>query len=231
MTEEEKRAAEEAERLAAEEAARLAAEEAEKNKGKNTDQDLINKLVSERVDAELKEIKSKLDNAYSARDAALEKAEKLAKEKRDAEIEALKAAGKHQEALEMQLKEEREKREKLERENTMLNRDSKVRAELSSLKFKNNRAQETAFKEISEQLVRDDQGNWKHRSGISISDFVEAFSKDEENSFLFQVKTNNGSGTTSSRGTTTEQSKSLFAMSQAEVLKLAEQGKLPNQRK
>lgn len=224
----------EEERIAYEaEQARLAkeAEDEAKRKAATGDDDMVAKLVAERVEAELKEIKNKLDTAYGARDAAVAKAEQLAKEKRDAELEALKAAGKHQEALEMQLKEEREKREKLESENIKLNRDNKVRTALSDLKFRNTKAFNTAFNDISTQLVRDDQGEWKHRSGMSIEDFVEAFAKDDENSFLLQVKTNSGGGTTQPRTTTSESNKSLFAMSQAEVLKLAEKGQLPNQRK
>ena len=60
----------------------------------------IDKIVAEKVAESLKDIKGKLDNAYAARDEALSKIRKFEEEKRAAEIQALRDAGKHQEAFE-----------------------------------------------------------------------------------------------------------------------------------
>lgn len=200
-----------------------------KNKN-STDDDLVKKLVEERVAEQLKEIKGKLDNAYSARDEALRKVKEAEEAKKADEIKRLQDEGKHKEALELQLAEERAARATLEKRNTELSRDVTVRTALSGLEFRNDKAADIAFKEITGQLVQNDSGVWVHKSGVSISDFVGAFAKDEEQSFLFKTKTNNGGGSSSnnSKGTNTDgKPKSLFSMSQDEVIKMAREGKLP----
>jgi len=221
------------EELARLEAERKAAEEAEaarKAAGNNGDDDLVKKLVEERVAEQLKEIKGKLDNAFSARDEALRKLKEAEEEKKAAEIKRLQEEGKHKEVLEMQLAEERAAREALEKRNTELSRDVTVRAALSGLEFRNDKAAEIAFKEITSQLTQNENGVWVHKSGVSVNDFIGAFAKDEDQSFLFKTKTNNGGGSSSNTagGTNTAgKPKSLFEMSQEEVLKMAREGKLP----
>jgi len=200
----------------------------------HTDQDMIEKLVKERAEAELKPIKEKLDSAFSQRDEALRKVAEFEKSQREAEIARLKAEGKEKEAFEKQIAEERAAREVLERQNIELSRNVEVRAALTGLSFRNAKATDMAFQEVVGQLVRNEQGTWVHRSGISISDFVKAFVEEEDNAFLFAAKKSSGSGSGSPAnkgGSPAGREGSLFAKSQAEVLKMASEGKLPNQQK
>lgn len=187
----------------------------------------IEALVNQRVDESLKEIKSKLDKAYGARDEAIKKAEALEAEKRQAEIARLAEEGKHKEAYEMQLADERAKREAAEKRNTELTRDMALRNALSQHPLRTARAGEMAFSEIVRELVQDKDGNWVHKTGASIETAVKSFAEHEDNAFLFKQKQNSGGGTTPPSGSTPPSGKkSLFAMSQDEVLKLAAEGKL-----
>jgi len=193
------------------------------------DQEMIDKLVQERVDNSLKDIKSKLDNAYNSRDTALKKLAEFEQKEKEAEIKRLQEEGKFKEAFEMQLAEEKAKRETLEKRNVELTRDLDVKSVLNTYEFKNQKAINMAFSEISSQLVQNEQGVWVHRSGISIADFVKTFCDNEENAFLLKAKTNSGSGSSGSLPNNNLQSgtkKSLFEMSQDEVLQMAREGKL-----
>jgi len=193
------------------------------------DQEMIDKLVQERVDNSLKDIKSKLDNAYSSRDTALKRLAEFEQKEKEAEIKRLQEEGKFKEAFEMQLAEEKARREALEKRNIELTRDLDVKSALNSYEFKNQKAINMAFAEISSQLVQNEQGVWVHRSGVSIVDFVKVFCENEENAFLLKVKQNSGSGSSGSTPNNNLQSgtkKSLFEMSQDEVLQMARDGKL-----
>lgn len=188
----------------------------------------INDLVQKRVDESLKEIKGNLDKAYNQRDELQKKLAEKELAENEAKKKKLEEEGKHKELYELQLSEERAKREALEKRNTELSRDVELRQALSGKNFKNDRTTNIAFKEIVDELVKNNAGVWMHKSGLAISAYVDKFCSDEGNAFLFTVKANSGSGTSSSTGETNTNSKpkSLFAMSQAEVLKLAEEGKL-----
>jgi hypothetical protein len=196
------------------------------NQDQNNQQD-IEKVVQERIDNALKEIKTKLDSAFSQRDEALKKLAEIEQAEKDAHKKRLEEEGKHKELYELQLAEEKAKRETAEKRNTELTRDVSVREALSNLTFRNDAANAMAYKEILSNLRQDENGEWKHQNGTSISQYVEQFSKDEKNSFLFEPKVNTGAGTSASSGTSTSsEKKSLFELSQAEVLKLASEGKL-----
>lgn len=191
------------------------------------DSDLVQKLVQEKLDSALKDIKEKLDKSYNARDNALKKIQEFEQKEREAELKRLQDEGKHKEAYELQLAEEKAKRETLEKRNIELTRDIEVRNVLGSQPFRNDNALEMAYREIVGQLVQNEQGVWVHRSGVSVRDFVKNFAGSDENSFLFKPKVSNGGGssnTSSSNGSDTK--KSLFDMSQEEVLKMATEGKL-----
>lgn len=192
------------------------------------DTDMIQKLVEERVAEALKDIKGKLDKAYGSRDEALKKLAIIEDEKKAAELKRLQEEGKHKEAYELQLAEERAKREALEKRNIELTRDIEIRDALKSYVFRNDNATEMAYREIVAQVVQNEQGIWVHRSGVSIKDFVKSFADSDENSFLFKAKSSNGSGSQSTKPSDSSDSsnKSLFAMSQDDVLKLAREGKL-----
>ena len=188
----------------------------------------VAKLVAEKVAEELKDIKSKLDKAYSLRDEALSKVAEFERIKKEEEIKRLQEEGKHKEVYELQLAELQGKLKDLENANISLSRDAQVREAIAGLEFRNDKAMAVAIREITGELVRNEHGAWVHKSGVSIRDYVDLFSKDDNQSFLFKPKVSSGGGSSapssSNNGGT---AKSLFEMSQEDVLKLAEQGKLP----
>ena len=187
----------------------------------------VEKLVKEKVQESLKPIKGKLDNAYKERDEALKRLAELEQKAKEEQMKRLEEEGKYKEALELRLAEEKAKREALEKRNTELARDVRVRSALSNLGFRNERAVEIAYRDVVNNLVQDENGNWKHTSGVSIEDYIQAFAKDEDNSFLFKAKVNTGGGTsTSVASSSTTAKKSLFEYSQEEIIKMAQEGKL-----
>jgi hypothetical protein len=197
---------------------------------KKADDDLVAKLVEERLAIELKDIKAKLDKAYGARDEAKQRIAEFEKKEREAELQRLRDEGKHKEAYELQLIEKDATLEALRKENLVLTRDISVKDVLKTLSFKSENASNMAFREIVQNLVQDENGVWVHRSGVSIKDFVKVFAADEEFSFLFKSKANSGNGTsstTSTNATSGSGQKSLFQLPQKEVLKMAAEGRLP----
>jgi hypothetical protein len=215
-----------------------------KDKTQNTDDDngkqepTLEERLEALVEARLKPIKDKLDGAYSQRDSEKARADALEKEKREAELKRLEDEGKHKEAAELkvaeaqrQADEERRRREAAEEENTKLTRDLDVKNALSGHNFRNDKAAGTAHREIVDELVKNSQGVWVHKSGASIKDCVEAFVKDDANSYLFKARASSGSGSdTAVPSKDTSKGGSLFAMSQAEVLEMAAKGKLPKRK-
>lgn len=197
----------------------------------DTGEQSIEKLVEARVAVALKEIKSKLDSAYAARDESNRKLAEATQREKEAELKRMEEDGKHKEVLEHRLSESIAKLEVAERRVTELTRDVEVREALSGLPFRNDKAAKIAYREIVDVLVQDEKGVWRHKSGVSIKEWVEAFTKDEDQSFLFKAKSSNGSGTGGITSTTTDsKTGSLFDKSQDEVLKMALEGKLPNRR-
>jgi hypothetical protein len=195
-----------------------------------TSDPVLEELLSKKVQESLQPIKEKLDNAFKMRDEALAKVAEFEKKEREAEKARLKEAGKLTELFEMQLAEERAAREAAEKQNVQLTRDISVKSILATLDFRNEKSREMAYKEIVEQLVRNEQGEWVHRSGINVRDYVKAYAEQEDNSFLFRPKVSSGSGgsSPSTSSSTSSKQKSLFEMSQEEVLQLAMEGKLPS---
>ena len=180
------------------------------------------------IEDNLKPIKSKLDDAYSKRDTALEELETLKKEKREAELAKLKEEGKHKEAYELQIEElkrvaqeEADNRKRIEETNDKLARDMEIRQTLTLQPFKNKKALELAYLEIVKQVVKNENNQWVAKDGSSIESLVESFVKDEDNAFLLKASNSSGSGSTSiTTQPTTTKPKSLFEMSQKEVLAL-----------
>jgi hypothetical protein len=212
------------------EEARLKEEaEAAKNKPKD-DEDKNNDLqkqIQEAVDQQLKDIKSKLDNAYAARDEALKKIAEAELQKQTEVKKKLEEEGKFKELYELQLAEMRAKQEALEQRNVELTRDVEVRSAMKSHQFRSDAANDMAFRTITEQLVQVD-GVWKHKSGLSIAEFIGQFSQDEQYSFLFKQKQSSGGGTGGNQqpGAPDKGKTKLFDMKQEDVLKLAAEGKL-----
>lgn len=201
-------------------------ESKETSKDTTGNDEAVKKLVQEA----LKPMKSNLDNAYAARDEALRKIAEFEQKEREAEIKRLQDENKHKEAFDLQLAQERAAREALEKRNVELTRDVELRSALNSIEFRNKNASEMAYKEIVSELVRNDSGNWVHKSGIGISEYVNSFIANDDNAFLLKQKVSTGTGSTATttQPATGNEKKSLFKMSQAEVLKLAEEGKLPS---
>jgi len=223
------------EQAAADLAAKELAEKEAAAKLKQTkpeDADMIAKLVAEKVEEQIKEAKEKLNSAYDARDKALKRAEALEKKEREAELKILEESGKHKEAFDLRIAEANTKYDellskfhKLEEGNLELSRDAQIRDLLRGQEFRNDKAAALAFKDISAELIRNDQGVWVHRSGVNIKDFVTTFTANEDNAFLFKVKTSTGGG--SSNSTPSNKTTALRNKTQAEVLEMAAQGKLP----
>jgi len=194
---------------------------------KKDDEDLITKLVEERLGENLKPIKDKLDSAYAVRDEALKKVAEFEQKEKEAELKRLQDEGKHIEAYELQLAEEKAKIKVLEERNVQLSRDIELKGILAAYTFRSTNASEMAYREIVGQLSQNENGTWTHRSGISVSDFVKSFSDNDENSFLFKQKTSSGSGGTNvTTNNSMEKPTSIFDLSQDEVLKRAREGKL-----
>jgi len=185
--------------------------------------------IEQAVNERLSQMKSNMDRMVKERDEALKKAAEIEQQQKEAAIKRLEEEGKLQEALEMKLAEANAKLKVFEEENTKLNRDNVVNSQLGGLDFRNERSRQMAYRDIVEQLVQNEDGIWVHKSGTSIQEFVDSYSKSEDNSFLFRVKTNSGGGTTTPSGVSdTTEKKTLSQMSQAEVLALAAKGQLGN---
>ena len=223
----------EEERLAAEKAAKEEAEAAERERlaNLNTNTDVsVQKLVEAQVAEALKDIKDKLNKAYEARDTAIKEKAELERREKEANLKRMEEEGKHKEVLELRLAESNAALEVANKRITELTRDVEVRVALGGLPFRNDKAAKVAYKEVVDALVQDDKGVWRHKSGVSIKDYVEAFSKDEDQAFLFKTKTSSGAGTSTTTTTTETKPGSLFAMKQEDVLKMAAEGKLPKRK-
>jgi len=187
--------------------------------------DDIESIVEER----LAKMKANMDRMASERDEALKLKVELESKQKEETIARMKEEGKLQEALEMELAEARAKLDVYAKETTQLKRDSVLNDALSGMEFRNDKSRDMARREIVDQLVQNEEGQWLHSTGSNIRDYVEAYSKSEDNSFLFRVKSNTGAGTGNPAGApSTDVSKSISEMSTQEILALAQKGKLGN---
>jgi hypothetical protein len=222
-----KKAADEAAVKAAEEAAKAEKERLAKASGDDNskDSDALAKMVADKVAEELAGIKGKLDNAYTERDELKGKLDTIENEKREAELKRLKDEGEHKAAYDLEIKQQREENEKLLKRNTELSRNGVIREAMRGLDFRNTKAADIAFKEVVGELVQSETGDWVHKTGVTVAEYVEAFAKDEEQSFLFKPKSSNGAGTGKGTGTTQTKSEgSIFELTQDEVLARAAKG-------
>lgn len=186
----------------------------------------VSKLIEERVGQELKKIKSSLDNAYAERDQANMKLKEIEAEKKKAEIEALEKAGKHTEILKMEMDKIKSELDSYKKMNTELSRDNAVRSHLNALDFRNDKAATMAHNDIISALKQDANGQWVHESGLSIEEAVQLYAKDEKNAFMFNVKQNAGTGTSSTikPATGNKPVKSIKEMTSEEMLKAVADG-------
>lgn len=180
-----------------------------------------------KIQEALKPIKEKLDKAYAERDTALKKAAEYEQKEKEAELKRLQEEGKHKEAYELQLAEANAKLDAITKRNIELSRDLEIKSILSGYTFRSDKAADMAYMDVASQLVQSDNGVWVHKSGTDLRTFIKQFSEDENNSFLFKPKVSTGAGQTSSSGTSQSSSnKSIFELSQDEVLKRAAEGNL-----
>jgi hypothetical protein len=193
-----------------------------------TEEMSIEERIAKAVEEQLKPMKDNLNKAYKARDDAIAKSAEYEQKATEAQAERLRAEGKEKEAFELQLAQEKARAEALEKRNTELTRDAVVKDLLRSYEFRSNNALNMAYKEITSDLVQGDNGQWQHKSGDSMAEYVHKFVSSEENSFLLKPKINSGGGTNTQVSTNTDTSnsnKSLFEMSQQDVLQMAAEGR------
>jgi hypothetical protein len=190
------------------------------------EEDPIEKVVNER----LSKMKANMDRMVSERDEALKIKNQMEADAKASKLKQLEDEGKLQEIAEMKIADLEAKLGIYEVENTKLNRDAVLNTALNGLDFRTERSRDMARKDIMDQLVQDPNGAWRHTSGMQISDFVESYSKSDENSFLFRVKSNSGAGTSTSNTAppSMEEKKSLKEMTTQEMLTLAAKGQLGN---
>ena len=187
----------------------------------------IQAMIKSAVAEAVKDIKTKLDVAYTKRDEALQKVSEFEQKERDLEIKRLQDAGKDREAFELQLAEMKANQETLQKRNLELSRDVDARQALSAFAFRSEKAAKMAFDEVTSQLVQNEKGEWVHKSGVTVKDFVKTFAENEDNAFLFKQKQNSGNGSQNIPPSSNTNKKSLFEMTQDEVLQMAAEGKLP----
>jgi hypothetical protein len=187
--------------------------------------DDIESIVEER----LAKMKANMDRMASERDEALKLKAEMESSAKEATIARMKEEGKLQEALEMELAEAKAKLEVFAKETTQLKRDGVLNDALAGMEFRNDKSRDMARREIVDQLVQNEEGVWLHSTGSNIRDYVEAYAKSEDNSFLFRVKSNTGAGTGNPAGApSTDSAKAIGDMSTQEILALAAKGKLGN---
>lgn len=181
------------------------------------------------VEERLAKMKANMDRMVSERDEALKLKAEMEATAKEATIARMKEEGKVQEALEMELAEARAKLDVYATETTKLKRDGVLNDALAGMEFRSEKSRDMARREIVDQLVQNEEGAWVHSTGSNIRDYVEAYAKSEDNSFLFRVKSNSGAGTGNPAGApSTDVSKSIGDMSTQEILALAAKGKLGN---
>jgi DNA polymerase III psi subunit len=187
--------------------------------------DSVEALVEER----LAKMKANMDRMASERDEALKMKAEMEASAKEATLARLKEEGKVQEALEMELAEAKAKLEVYAKETTQLKRDGVLNDALAGMEFRNDKSRDMARREIVDQLVQNEEGAWVHSTGSNIRDYVEAYAKSEDNSFLFRVKSNTGAGTGNPAGApSTDTTKAIGDLSTQEILALAAKGKLGN---
>ena len=171
-------------------------------------------------------VKENIGKAYEERDAMATRVKELEEEKRQAELRALEEAGKKEEADKMRMDELKKQLQDSNDRITSLTRDNAVAAALGSLEFVSDKATAIAQRDIVGSLVQNANGEWVSPTGQPISDYVQFYSNDDANKFLFKVKQSSGSESMSGKTTSTpiSTSKSITDMSDAEMIEAAANG-------
>ena len=179
------------------------------------------------IDAALAPMKEKLNDAYAKRDAALAKTAEQEQAIKEAERARLRDQGLEAEALKSELDELKAKDSVKDKKIVELTRNMEVNSLLSGLEFRNDKSRKMAFEEIVGELVQDENGVWKHKTGSALTSFVTTFAQDDDNSFLFKSKESSGVGTTTVKPSSPSgKPESMFSLSQEEMIKRAQAGTL-----
>jgi len=196
-------------------------------------QEELSKMVESRVAEELSSIKEKLNSAYASRDEAVKKAVAYEEEKKTLQISQLEEEGKHKEAADIKLAELSARLSERDKQITELTRDSVVREALRGLDFRNDTAADFAYRDVVSQLTQNENGQWVHRTGASIKDFISNFRKDEDKEFLFRPQQSSGVGQQANQTPTGgfDSNKPLSEMSVEELMAAAAAGHLGNDHK
>ncbi|MDH5182263.1 MAG: hypothetical protein OEX12_00100 [Gammaproteobacteria bacterium] len=201
---------------------------------------LIAQQIQDGIAESLKPIKENLDKAYKAKEEAEARALELENKQKERELKDLEEAGKHKEVYEQRLADKEKELEdtaqtmkSLAQKNIELTRDIEVRNALREFDFRNANASDMAFREVIGSLTQNSSGTWVDGQGRSVLEVVKGFVDNETNAFLLKPKSSSGSGTQHGDETPPAITKtdSLFGMKQADVLKLASEGKLPRTRR
>jgi hypothetical protein len=189
------------------------------------------KIVQAQVDEQLAGIKEKLNSAYSQRDEAVSRAVAFEEEKKAATIGRLEEEGKHKEAADLKMAELSAKLEARDKQITQLTRDSAVRDALKGLDFRNDTAADFAYRDVVDQLTQNAEGQWVHRTGSSIKDFIDSFRKDDDKEFLFKPKQSSGTGQQATSVATGgfDSNKSITEMTTDEIMAAAAAGHFDDQ--
>ena len=131
-------------------------------------------------------VKENIQRTYNENSELKHKVLTLENQLREQEIQALKAAGKAQEALEMENKQLKEQLNREKASNVQLTRDNAISHELSKFEFASDAARKMAVNEIQNQLIQNEIGDWVTRAGQTISETIVSFSNDDQFKFLFK---------------------------------------------
>lgn len=179
------------------------------------------------VSEKLKDIKSRLDSVYAERDALKKQSQEMTDKLAAAERQRLAAEGKELEAAKLHLEEVQRKNAELEAQLVAATRDNQLQSMLASLPFRTEKARQQALREITSDLTRTSEGTWVTKTGTPVETFVKQYADDSENSYLFKTPTSSGGGSRQEAPNPNGSGKkSLFEMSQADVIKMAKEGKL-----
>ena len=195
------------------------------------DPEVLKRAAEELAKAEIQKpsVKDSIENAYKMRDDAIRQLTELQRAQEEAKIKALEKEGKASEALQERLKLIQAENEKLKQAQIEMSRDGVVRDALRGLDFSSDKAKDIALNDLLKNLQQNVMGQWVGPRGESIQEFVQSYSQEDGNSFLFKPKTSSGPKFANSTGVASgakADPKSIRQMSQAELLAAASAGQL-----
>ena len=182
----------------------------------------IQAAIDKQVSDAVKDIKSKLDNAYADRDAAREKASTAEKAAstltRDQDIALLRAREEGRTTAETKLAETAARIKALEDHNRQLSRDQALSEAMTGFSFRTPAAQSMARELLLKDVQQDETGKWVAKDCRAVSELVKTTLSSEDHSFLLKAPVSTGTGTSAGKTVDTP-SKSLLDSSNEEIFK------------